>query len=245
MNFNDLEIYQMIFETKSINQAANKLQYTQSNLSARLQQLEQELDTNLFIRTNNGVSPTANGQLLYQFAKQTLDQFQQLKSAMITTKPRLLISELLLNYLIMTQKEFDVNHYEITIKETCEFQQALAQTIYQHVATFNPIKFKGYDLMSEASIETCWIAGANTQLAASLPIAVNHDTQCPLRKLTLDLLSETTNVIEIDSLENILQLVKQEKVSAMLPTYLLTDSKLVACDSRRWQIKYYHYQYHY
>ncbi|UQS83336.1 hypothetical protein [Bombilactobacillus thymidiniphilus] len=88
------------------------------------------------------------------------------------------------------------------------------------------------------------MAGTNTNVAASLPIAVNHDTQCPLRKLTLDLLPETTNVIEIDSLENILQLVKQEKVSAILPTYLLADSKLVACDSRRWQIKYYHCPYH-
>ncbi|UQS83337.1 hypothetical protein [Bombilactobacillus thymidiniphilus] len=29
----------------------------------------------------------------------------------------------------MAQKEFDVNHYEITIKETREFQQSLTKTI--------------------------------------------------------------------------------------------------------------------
>ena len=45
MNFNDLNIYKTIYETKSINKAAKELGYAQSNLTARLKAIEHELNS--------------------------------------------------------------------------------------------------------------------------------------------------------------------------------------------------------
>ena len=61
MNFNDLKIFIDIYETGSLNQSAVNLGYAQSNLTARLKNLESEQATLFFIRKYNGIVPTKNG----------------------------------------------------------------------------------------------------------------------------------------------------------------------------------------
>lgn len=51
MNFNDLKIFIDIYETGSLNQSAVNLGYAQSNLTARLKNLESEQAT-LFLSEN-------------------------------------------------------------------------------------------------------------------------------------------------------------------------------------------------
>lgn len=43
------------------------------------------------------------------------------------------------------------------------------------------------------------------------------DASCTLRKLTIKLIKETERLIEIDSLEAIIQLVSKRNASALLP----------------------------
>ncbi|HHE8658470.1 TPA: LysR family transcriptional regulator, partial [Staphylococcus aureus] len=50
LNFNDLEIFITVCEEASINKAAIKLRYAQSNISQRISKLENELGVVLLFR---------------------------------------------------------------------------------------------------------------------------------------------------------------------------------------------------
>ena len=88
MNFNDLYIYQTIYETRSLNKAALKLGYTQSNITARLKTMERELKAPLFVRSNLGVRPTKNGQKMYHFATKALQNYQNLRDDVCIKRPK-------------------------------------------------------------------------------------------------------------------------------------------------------------
>lgn len=58
MNHSTLEIFIQVAETQSVTQAAKRLGRAQSNITTRIQQLEEELAVELFVRGNkNGVVP--------------------------------------------------------------------------------------------------------------------------------------------------------------------------------------------
>ena len=64
MQSNDLRIFRAVALEGSITKAAQMLGYVQSNVTARIQQLEAELKTQLFYR-KHGMILTPTGCLLY------------------------------------------------------------------------------------------------------------------------------------------------------------------------------------
>ena len=70
MNTDTLKMFITIAQAGSISAAAQQLGYAQSNISTKLQQLEQDLNTRLFYRNNRGIVLTATGQQLLQRASQ-------------------------------------------------------------------------------------------------------------------------------------------------------------------------------
>lgn len=85
MNFNDLVIFKTIYEEGTLNKAAKRLGYAQSNITARLQAIEDECNTLLFIRNHNGVTPTANGEEFYLFSLTTLSKFETVKKIFLNS----------------------------------------------------------------------------------------------------------------------------------------------------------------
>ncbi len=69
MDLQALKIFQVVAETGSISKAAQELNYAQSNISAKIQQLEVYFQTSLFHRHNKGVTITEKGQILLDYAK--------------------------------------------------------------------------------------------------------------------------------------------------------------------------------
>lgn len=61
MEFKDLEIFQVVAQTGTITEAAKKLSYVQSNITSRIQKLENELNTALFNRHSRGMTLTPEG----------------------------------------------------------------------------------------------------------------------------------------------------------------------------------------
>ena len=241
MNFNDLYIYQTIYETRSLNKAALKLGYTQSNITARLKALERELKAPLFVRSNLGVRPTKNGQKMYHFATKALQNYQNLKDDLTSNKPKVLISELLFGYIITQKKQFALDQYEVIIKSTNEIQELLTKHPYDMVWAFTPITLPQYSLIKKSHLQACFLKGKK-QENKRVPVAINADINCPFRNLTLKLTQNKNSVTEIDSLEMILELVKKGQATALLPKYLMNDD-LVAADSQSWNIPYYFYRY--
>jgi DNA-binding transcriptional LysR family regulator len=68
----DLRLFVTVAKTGSITKAAEKLGYVQSNVTARIQHLENHLQTPLFYRHARGVTLTAQGDMLLKYAEQIL-----------------------------------------------------------------------------------------------------------------------------------------------------------------------------
>ncbi|MBB3110277.1 DNA-binding transcriptional LysR family regulator [Paenibacillus phyllosphaerae] len=72
MESGDLRVFQTVAREGTITRAAQRLGYVQSNVTSRIQQLEQELGTQLFVRHNRGMSLSASGSMLLGYADKVI-----------------------------------------------------------------------------------------------------------------------------------------------------------------------------
>lgn len=89
MESGDLKIFRAVAREGSITKAAQMLNYVQSNVTARIHNLEEHLKIKLFHRTNRGVKLTAAGENLLQYAEQVLSLLDEAeKSAQMSQHPK-------------------------------------------------------------------------------------------------------------------------------------------------------------
>ncbi|WP_420862874.1 LysR family transcriptional regulator [Algirhabdus cladophorae] len=77
MNLSEIQTFLAIIETGSLVRASERLNVTQSTVTARLKSLEAELGQTLIIRNKSGAATTASGQRLKRYAETMLDLWQQ------------------------------------------------------------------------------------------------------------------------------------------------------------------------
>ncbi|PAD89765.1 LysR family transcriptional regulator [Niallia circulans] len=82
MDLQTLKVFQTVAKLGSISQAARELQYAQSNITMKIQQLEAELQTTLFYRHNRGTALTAKGRMLLTYAEKIFHLIEETKSVM-------------------------------------------------------------------------------------------------------------------------------------------------------------------
>lgn len=85
MDANDLRIFKTVAELGSVSQAAVALNYVQSNVTARIKQLERELQTVLFFRHKRGMILNSEGKRLMEYAEEILGKFDEIKRAFQST----------------------------------------------------------------------------------------------------------------------------------------------------------------
>lgn len=81
MELKDLEIFQVVAEKGTITAAAKELRYVQSNVTSRIQKLEEELNTPLFNRHRRGMTLTPEGKKLLTYSKEISLLAKELKKA--------------------------------------------------------------------------------------------------------------------------------------------------------------------
>jgi len=79
MDTRTLHYFITVYEELSLSAAAKRCCISQPSISSAVQQLEAELDRQLFIRHSRGVSPTNSGKLLYPYALKVLNDIQTIK----------------------------------------------------------------------------------------------------------------------------------------------------------------------
>lgn len=72
MELSDITIFCEVVAQGSITKAANELSYVQSNITSRIQQLENEMGTKLLYRHPRGVTPTTAGKILFEYSKKII-----------------------------------------------------------------------------------------------------------------------------------------------------------------------------
>lgn len=70
MELNDIRIFIELYHSKSISKTAEKLNYTQSNISTRLMKLEKEFNSVFFTRSKSGLEILPAGERFMEYATQ-------------------------------------------------------------------------------------------------------------------------------------------------------------------------------
>ncbi|MCS3468763.1 DNA-binding transcriptional LysR family regulator [Pseudomonas sp. JUb42] len=87
MDLATLEIFQVVVAEMSVTKAAARLGRVQSNVSTRIQQLEEELGTALFVREGKRLRLTERGAVFLDYAKRLLALADEARQAMHPTQP--------------------------------------------------------------------------------------------------------------------------------------------------------------
>jgi LysR family transcriptional regulator, nitrogen assimilation regulatory protein len=83
MDLRVLRYFVKIAELRSITKAARRLHIAQPSLTRQLHQLEEELETTLFVRLSRGVTLTEAGELLLEHASRVLHDVERMRSAVL------------------------------------------------------------------------------------------------------------------------------------------------------------------
>ncbi len=82
LDLKDLRCFVSVYELKGFARAAVALHTVQSNVSARIRKLEDEIGAPLFERLHRSIRPTAKGDLMYKYATRVLAEVSELEAAM-------------------------------------------------------------------------------------------------------------------------------------------------------------------
>ncbi|MEJ7146893.1 LysR family transcriptional regulator [Staphylococcus capitis] len=238
MNFNDLIIFKNVYEEKSINKAAIKLMYAQSNISQRISKIEEELGVNLLLRTNKGIDTTEFGEDFYIYCKKVLKDTNSIKNRFKNKNTSILCSELLFNYL-SENEEISINDKNISIVSSKNIEKSIEINHYDKVISFTKLNKPMFSLNNISSIDVMFYI--NTLSDAKVPLLVNKDELCPIRQLSLKYISTSRQIIEIDSLASIINLVELGKGIALLPSIFENKRNLLRLTPEIYRINYYSY----
>jgi LysR family transcriptional regulator, cell division regulator len=82
LDLKDLRCFVCVYELKGFARAAAELNTVQSNVSARIRKLEDEIGDPLFERLHRSIRPTAKGDLMFRYATRVLAEVSELEAAM-------------------------------------------------------------------------------------------------------------------------------------------------------------------
>lgn len=83
MDIQTMRIFQTVAKEGSFSAAAHQLNYAQSNISIKIQQLEADMHFALFYRHNRGITLTPKGSLLLEYTEKILSLLDETSSAML------------------------------------------------------------------------------------------------------------------------------------------------------------------
>ena len=125
MTLTQLRYIIAIADTGSMNEAAKSLFISQPSLSLAVKELEKEIGTELFKRSNRGVSVTQEGMEFLSYARQVVEQYQLMESRYIekkNIKKKFGVSmqhyTFAVNAFVDLIKEYDADQYSFIIRET-------------------------------------------------------------------------------------------------------------------------------
>lgn len=129
MTLTQLRYAVMIAETKSMNKAANELFVSQPALSEAVRELEAELQTVIFIRTNKGIVLTTEGEEFLSYARQMVELNDLVEERFVnnqTAKKKFSVSmqhySFAVEAFIRLAKQFSIGEYELAVHETKTYE---------------------------------------------------------------------------------------------------------------------------
>lgn len=125
MTLQQLRYAVAVADHKSMNKAAMALFITQPSLSSTIRDLENEINIELFIRSNRGIAVTQEGEEFLGYARQMLEHYQLIEDRYVenrSTRKKFSVSmqhyTFAVEAFIALAKEFGMDEYEFAVHET-------------------------------------------------------------------------------------------------------------------------------
>ena len=129
MTLQQLKYAIMIANCGSINIAAKKLFITQPSLSSAIRELETEINTTIFQRTNRGISVTIQGAEFLGYAREVVEQTELLERRYFDAKPSVKHFSVstqhyafAVNAFVDLIKQYVNDEYEFSLRETKTYE---------------------------------------------------------------------------------------------------------------------------
>lgn len=234
MELNDIRIFMALYYNKSISITADKLNYTQSNISTRLMKLEKEFDTTFFIRTKSGLEVLPAAERFMEYAMQIDMLSNKLYHEFSTKNYNVNIaSTQLLSRLYFPLLYQNNNSFQLHTSAVKKLARGFENKIYDIIITHTKIDF-GREIFCYSKSELlCWAQDKKTNSPAkpNISLIVSRDKNCPLRNASFQHLASknlTMPVIEVDTLDLMLSLLHSVNSIALLPHKIIDNESNLA-----------------
>lgn len=131
MKLQQLKYVITIADTRSMNEAAKQLFIAQPSLSGAVKEIEKELGFEIFVRTNRGVEITKEGAEFIAYAKQVMEQVDNLERRFFTTETEasiLSVSEQHYAFAVAAMIDYineqDMDSYDFSMRE-CQTSEVI------------------------------------------------------------------------------------------------------------------------
>jgi DNA-binding transcriptional LysR family regulator len=239
MKISDLVIFKAVVDAGGVTRAAERLRRVQSNVTTRLRQLEEKLDTQLFIRQGKKLHLSQAGQTLLPYADQLLALAEEARSAVQADRPR---GQLLLGAMESTAAvrlpeplvAYGKLHPQVSLGLRTGNPQQLAAWVLSgeiHAALVTePVVDGPFDMVSVYAEELVIVARSDhpkVGKGAALPAAiVAFEKGCPHRKRLEDWYAQRSGmpsrIVEITSYHAMLGCVAAGMGISLLPRSVLS-----------------------
>lgn len=241
MELSDLRVFQEVAESGGITAAAHKLHRVPSNVTARIQKLEQELNSQLFIRDKNRLRISPAGEQLLPYAKQMLNLSQLAINELQHTTPKgkLTIGTMeavaatrLTEPLVHFHQEFPEVNLQIKTGPTGRLIENVLTGEIDVALVADPEKdtrLEVSDIFKEELVIVSDLRHKKIKSPADLavePTVLSFNHLCAYRKRLIDWSKESqivATVIEISSYHTLLSCVAAGMGIGIVPKALLND----------------------
>lgn len=181
-----------IADCGSMNEAAKQLFISQPSLSETIQELENEIGIDIFLRSNRGIIITPEGEEFLGYARQVTEQFGLLQTKYIEKKTKEKFSVSTQHYtfavkaFVETVKKVGMEQYEFAVHETMtadvienvkNFKSEIGilyQNDFNEKVLTKMIKENGLEFVELFQCDTYVYLGASHPLAKQKEIAMNE-----------------------------------------------------------------------
>lgn len=232
----EMRIFREVAYAQSISGAAEKMGYVQSNVTAHIRKLEEELNTELFLRHSKGVSLTEAGERLLSYAEQVIRLLDNAKSQFAQNPPSIHIGAtqtIAAHRLPVWLSAFQKQYPQVGLSVTTGLQADLIQSVADgHLdCAFVNTEFHHPGLVSAFSFQEALVLIApknlNYDQIPHQPIVAATLNGCPYRKLleawVIQKTSRQPAVIPYDTVEGIMKAVSLGLGISLLPRNVLPE----------------------
>lgn len=251
MNISDCELILALAEEENITKTAERLYTSQSAISYRLKVLEKELNTELFTRSKNGITPTRQCGMVIDFARDSLARYEALQKAIRSSSSSDEISgtvrlgsttSIATHVLRKLLQSFSILHPNVNVSLYANNNDVILNMLHESRIDIALTRGNFEEGVPNRLLyeEPIYIVSKENLEISDLPdspflMHPNSNAKSTLQKWWFERFhSHLEKFIEIDNIESCLQMVDQNFGWTMLPAITLIGKKKYSLIQMKW-----------